>query len=143
MGNFVEREVGLSIITSAVAVGVAKHIGETMSDIPPSIAGALKYNSQDFLIYGAPLFTDLLIRFGFPRVNNTTVRLVSATAAAAFLFFTEVAEKPDFLNKFLGTPDIADIPAGLLGIAAYLGMSLWLDRYFPKRRVPSLTYTRI
>lgn len=114
---------------SGVAVGIAKHIGSTMVDSLGSTAYALNYNSQDFLVYSVPLCTDIFMRIGLPRLRNSFVRLASVAVGTAALLFTE---QPYFPSGFLGTADPADIPAGLLGIAAYLGMSLWLDRYFAK-----------
>lgn len=70
--------------------------------------------------------TDIVVASALPSSSNTLRRL---TATGVSLGILALAEIPTLNHLFpIGTPDYLDIPFGLLGTAAFLGVKLLADK---------------
>lgn len=92
---------------------------------PNALEGRFLYNSGDlgdgFLV---PTILDATIRVIGVRSSRWRNGITTALGAGIVIWAETVGEP----EKFFGRPTIEDMPAGLLGVACYLGLSLWAQR---------------
>ena len=100
----------------------------------------LNYNSGDFpdgfLISSV---ADICLKYSIPNMPLRLRRAISSGLGISGVMVAETRGLQEFivssithsggdLSTILGNPDIHDRPAGFLGVACYLGVSLWLNR---------------
>jgi len=113
----------LAIVGSSVLVPV-----QTFSRVAIEQAGKHLSPLAHFLTYNtgdignavlASTFTDLTLR-NIKGLDFEKRTLISSAVGILAVAVAELAKlPPGLLSKFLGTPDIADIPAGLAGVGIY------------------------
>lgn len=120
----VERKVflGTYAVSSLHSIGV-RIAGDVFN--PNSMIGNLAYNGGDFYDgYLMSIMTEVLSKVFFRRMPASLRRGISSLGGMLSVVLNETELFP--LHR--GTAEIADIPAGLLGAACYLGVSLWANR---------------
>lgn len=120
------------LVGAGIAVGIApthRIIQETINKAGGveynSLGGRLLYNSGDFPDgYLACFVSDMALRVVGVKSLGWRTRINLAVGSAVVL----LAETMGTPQNFLGRTDIEDVPAGLLGVACYLGITLWANR---------------
>lgn len=93
---------------------------------PDSALGYLVFNGGDFFNgYAAAFVTKALLDANGRKISEKWKYAISTAAGTAAITVAETLKLP---IPIMGTTDVYDIPAGLLGIACYLGVSLWGNR---------------
>lgn len=106
-----------SMLSGEIAQTSAKFIANDEQLDPESPLGHIVYNGGDFVnTYTIATMADIFMRTYTPNLPEKKRRNISSAISTAALLVAEIAKLP---NHMLGTPDIKDIPAGLLGIGFY------------------------
>lgn len=103
-----------------------EHIAIEGSVSPNSLTGQLIYNGGDFGPgYLISATAEQISKVFIPQMPTIIRKGLSALAGISAVVLNETGHWP-FING--GSPELPDIPAGLIGAACYLGISLWASR---------------
>ncbi len=100
------------------------------------VLNTLYYNSGDAMNgFEIAFFTHCLLDGFVPKMSEKLRAGISFAVGIGAVVFAETVQTP---YNILGTPDIADIPAGILGALFYLGVHSIARRHFIDRKIKEL-----
>ncbi len=99
-----------------------KDIASNMNpqDVNPIVSG-IAFHGGDYLNgFADAYFPYLAINYLFPKAHTTTKLATSSGISLGSILLAEIPQLQHVRPQFMGTADWWDIPAGVLGIAAFL-----------------------